>query len=132
MKKKTIATYIDAFVLVVPKKKVAEYKKISRDAGKIWMKYGALAYKECIGDDLHPDMQGSPFLPFPKMTKLKPHETVWFSYIEYKSKTHRNTVNKKVMQEMEKQHKNDPDHMKNMPFDMKRFAYGGFKVEVDM
>jgi uncharacterized protein YbaA (DUF1428 family) len=131
IKKKSTTKYVDGFVLVVPKRKVIIYRKMARDAGKIWMKLGALAYKECVGDDLMPDLQGYPFLPFPKMAKLKPSETVWFSYIEYKSKTHRNVVNKRVMKEMEKQHKNDPAHMDKMPFDMKRFAYGGFKVIVD-
>jgi uncharacterized protein YbaA (DUF1428 family) len=124
--------YVDGFVLVVPKKKVAGYRKMAKDAGKVWMKYGALGYKECVGDDLHPDMKGYPFLPFPKMTKLKPSETVWFSYIEYKSKTHRDAVNKKVMKEMEAYQKEHPDHMKDMPWDMKRFAYGGFKVAVGL
>lgn len=123
--------YIDGFVLVVPKNKVAAYKKVAKEAGAIWMKHGALSYKECIGDDLHPDTGEYSTLAFPKLVKLKPSETVWFSYIEYKSKKHRDQVNKKVMKEMEEQSKNDPDHMKNMPFDMKRLSYGGFKVEVD-
>ncbi|MDP3995135.1 MAG: DUF1428 domain-containing protein [bacterium] len=127
---KNKAKYVDGFVLVVPKKRVAEYKKMAREAGKMWMKQGALAYFECVGDDLKPNMGGMQSLLFPKLTSLKPSETVWFSYIEYKSKTHRDQVNKKVMKEMEKYHKNDPDHMKNMPFDMKRLSYGGFKVEV--
>jgi len=101
------------------------------EAGKIWMKHGALAFRECMSEDLNPDMGGYEFLPFTKMTKLKPDETVWFSYIEYKSKAHRNSVNKKVMKEMEKQYKDKPDHAKDMPFDIKRMAYGGFKVEVN-
>jgi uncharacterized protein YbaA (DUF1428 family) len=129
---KTKVTYIDAFVLVVPKKNVAKYKKMARDAGKIWMKHGAISYKECMGDALNPDMGGYPFLSFPRLVKLKSTETVWFSYIEYKSKTHRNQVNTKVMEEMKKQYKDDPDHMKNMPFDMKRFSWGGFKIAVDI
>jgi len=119
--------YVDGFVLVVPKKKVAAYKKIAAIAGKMWMKHGALEYKECIGDDLNPKWAK---LTFPKMTKLKPSETVWFSFITYKSKAHRDAVNKKVMKDMDKQsekYKNMP-----MPFDMKRMAYGGFKVEVNV
>ncbi|MBI4122370.1 MAG: DUF1428 domain-containing protein [Parcubacteria group bacterium] len=119
--------YVDGFVLVVPKKRVAEYKKMAREANKIWMKYGALDYKECMLDDAKPKMVT---FFFPKMAKAKPSETVWFSYITYKSRSHRDQVNKKVMKAMEKYHKNDPDHMKNMPFDMKRTAYGGFTVEV--
>jgi uncharacterized protein YbaA (DUF1428 family) len=122
--------YVDGFVLVVTKKNLTAYRKMAKDAGQIWMRHGALGYKECLGDDLHPDMGGYAFLPFPKMTKLKSSETVWFSYIEYKSKAHRDAVNKKVMREMKKQQKDKPEHMDQMPFDMKRFAYGGFKVKV--
>jgi uncharacterized protein YbaA (DUF1428 family) len=125
----TTTTYIDAFVLLVPKKNRTKYKKMANDAAKVWMKHGALSYKECRGDDLNPDMKGSPFLPFPKLTKVKPTEDIWFSYIEYKSKTHRNSVNKKVMKEMEKEYKDKP--MPPMPFDMKKMAFGGFKVEVN-
>ena len=85
---KTKVKYIDAFVLVVPKKKVAKYKKMSKEAGEVWMKHGALSYKECMGEELAPDMKGYAFLPFPKLVNLKAGETVWFSYIEYKSKAH--------------------------------------------
>jgi len=70
------------------------------------------------------------FLPFSKLAKMKPDETVWFSYIEYKSKAHRDQVNKKVMKGMEEYAKEHPDHMKDMPWDMKKFSYGGFTVEV--
>ena len=117
--------YVDGFVLVVPKKRVAEYRKMARDAGKMWMKYGALEYKECQLEDANPKWVT---FTFPKMTKAKPNETVWFSYIVYKSKKHRDQVNKKVMAEMDKQ----AEKYKNMsmPFDMKRMAYGGFKVGV--
>jgi len=98
---------------------------MARDGGKMWMKYGALEYKECQLEDANPKWVT---FTFPKMTKAKPNETVWFSYITYKSKKHRDQVNKKVMAEMDKKaekHKN-----MSMPFDMKRMAYGGFKVEV--
>jgi len=122
------AKYIDAFVIVVPKKQVAAYRKMAKEGKKIWMKHGALSYRECMGEDLHPDMKGVPYLSFPQLTKAKPSETVWFSYIEYKSKAHRNQVNKKVMKEMEAHMETQKD-MK-MPFDMKKFSYGGFKVEV--
>ncbi len=127
---KSQTKYIDAYVLVVPKDKVAQYKKVAKQGGDLWIKHGALAYKECMGDDLSPDMGGFPYLQFPKMAKAKPDETVWYSFIEYKSKAHRDQVNKKVMKEMEKQHKDKPDHMDDMPFDSKRMAYGGFKVVV--
>lgn len=132
MKSRNIKTgYVDGFVLVVPRKKIATYKKMAREGAAIWMKHGALRYRECVGDDLHPNM-GDEFngLSFPKMAKVKNGETVWFSYIEYKSRKHRDQVNAKVMKEMEKQQKDNPNHMKNMPFDMKRMAFGGFKVEV--
>ncbi|MEK7649847.1 MAG: DUF1428 domain-containing protein [Patescibacteria group bacterium] len=122
--------YVDGFVLVIKKKNVAAYQKMARDGAKMWMKYGALSYKECIGDDLHPNTGGYPIFYFPKMAKLKAGETVWFSYIEYKSKKHRDQVNKKVMADMAKYQKEHPDHTQEMPFDMKRMAVGGFKVMV--
>lgn len=127
---KAEAKYVDGFVLIVPKNKVAAYKKMAQEGSEIWIKHGALSYRECKADDIHPDMGGYAFLPFDKLTKLKPDETVWFSYIEYESKKHRDEVNKKVMKEMEQMHKDNPDHMKDMPFDMKRMSYGGFKIEV--
>lgn len=122
--------YVDGFVLVVPKKNLAEYKKMASEAGKIWMKYGALEYKECVGEDLNPDMGGEKFLTFPKMTKTKPDETVVFSYIVYKSRKHRDQVNAKVMKDPTM---NDPKNKeKPMPFDMKKMAYGGFETLVDL
>ncbi|NCO11436.1 DUF1428 domain-containing protein [Candidatus Pacearchaeota archaeon CG_4_9_14_0_2_um_filter_39_13] len=124
-------TYVDAFVLVVPKNKTGEYQKIARMAGKVWMKHGALSYKECIGDDLHPDMQGHKMLTFPQLTKLKKDEAVWYSFITYKNKGHRNKVNKAVMEEFKKNAKEHEDMMKDMQFDMKRMSYGGFKAVVD-
>jgi uncharacterized protein YbaA (DUF1428 family) len=123
--KKQKQNYVDGFVLVVPKSKVAAYKKMAEEGKKIWMKHGALDYKECMIDDPNPPMVA---FTFDKMTKLKKGETVWFSYITYKSRTHRDQVNKKVMAEMEKKYteKNTPP----MPFDMKRMACAGFKVVV--
>lgn len=125
---KNKTTYVDGFVLVVPKKKVAAYKKMAQDGAKLWMKYGALDYKECMGDDLNPSMGGMPVFTFTKLAKVKPTETVWFSYITYKSRVHRDQVNKKVMAEMDRQ----AEKYKNvaMPFDVKRMAYGGFEVVV--
>ncbi|MDP2629233.1 MAG: DUF1428 domain-containing protein [Candidatus Harrisonbacteria bacterium] len=119
------AKYVDGFVLTVPKSKVAEYKKLARMAGKMWKKYGALSYMECMLDEAKPKFVT---FFFPVMAKAKPSETVWFSYIEYKSKTHRNAVNKKVMAEMDKMAEKYKDVP--MPFDMQRVAYGGFKVAV--
>ncbi|MFZ2190349.1 MAG: DUF1428 domain-containing protein [Candidatus Magasanikiibacteriota bacterium] len=123
-------TYIDGFVLVVPKKNFADYRKMAREGAKMWLKYGALDYKECVGDDMLPNMGGmTPSLTFPKIVKAKEDEAVWFSFIVYKSKTHRNQVNKKVMAEMSKNEEKYKDMP--MPFDIKRFAYGGFEVVVD-
>ena len=115
-------TYVDGFVIPVSKKQLAAYKKISAKAGKIWKEYGALDYKECVGDDLKIKWG----TPFPKLAKAKPGETVVFSWITYKSKAQRDRINKKVMA--------DPRlHMDGaaMPFDLKRMTYGGFKVFVD-
>ncbi len=119
-------TYVDGFVISIPKKNTAKYKKMANEALKVWLKFGALDYKECIGDDLSPNMGGMPFFKFEKMAKTKSTENVWFSFIVYKNKTHRNLVNKKVMAYFEKKYGNKMD----MPFDMKKFSFGGFKVEV--
>lgn len=124
-------TYVDGFVLVVPKKNVAAYKKIATQAGKVWKKYGALDYKECMGDDLNPGSGQHSILLFPKMMRLKKNETVWFSYITYKSKAHRDQVNAKVMKDPSMQ-PNETNQAEKMPFDMKRMAYGGFKVIVSV
>ena len=122
--------YVDGFVLVIKKDQVARYKKMAKEVGEAWIKHGALGLKECIGDDINPDMKDYPFMPFPKLTKLKDDETVWFSYIEYESKRQRNQVNAKVEKEMEEWSKNKPEYMKGMPFDMKKMSYAGFKVAV--
>ncbi len=119
-------TYVDGFVLVVPKKNRVAYKRMAQDGKRMWMKFGALDYKECRIDDAKPRWVK---LTFPKMIKAKPTEEVWFSYIVYKNKKHRDAVNKKVMALMDKDAKKYKD--KKMPFDMKRMAYGGFVVEVE-
>lgn len=125
-----MAKYVDGFVLVFPKKKLATYLKMARMGKKLWKKHGALDYKECSGDDLHPKgMEGMKPRSFVEMAKAKKGDTVWFSFIVFKSKKHRNEVNAKVMKDPAM---NDPEWKDMpMPFDMKRFAYGGFKVEVD-
>jgi uncharacterized protein YbaA (DUF1428 family) len=117
------AKYVDGFVIAIPKKKTAEYKKIASEASRVWKRFGALDYKECIIDDAQPEYVT---LTFPKLVKTKPGETVWFSFIVFKSRQHRDSVNKKVMAYFEKKYGNEMP----MPFDMKRFSYGGFKVEV--
>ena len=115
--------YVDGFVIPVEKKKVKAYLKMARLGAKIWKKHGALEYYECVGDDLK-----TPYNPgFTKMAKLRRNETVVFSWIVYKSRAQRDRINKKVMQDPSM---NDPELMKQMPFDMKRFAMGGFKVLV--
>ena len=116
-------SYVDGFVLVVPKRKLAVYKKMATRAAMVWRDHGALDYRECVGDDLKVKMG----LPFPKLAKTKPGETVVFSYIVYKSRAHRDKVNAKVMKDPRL--KMDGSEM---PFDMKRMSYGGFKVFVDM
>ncbi len=118
-------TYVDGFVFVISKKKISAYKKLAQQAGKIWKKYGALRYIECMGDDLHPKFVK---LTFPQLTQLKPGETVWYSFVIYKSKAHRDHVNAKVMKDP---FMNDSKN-KDMPFDLKRMAYGGFQAVVDL
>ena len=116
-------SYVDGFVLLVPKKNRAAYLRMARQAGKVWRSHGALDYKECVGDDLNVKFGVS----FPRTIKLKAGETLVFSWIVYKSRAHRDRVNAKVMK--------DPRlakmDMKSMPFDMKRMVYGGFKILVD-
>lgn len=112
-------SYVDGFVLAVPKSKMQAYIRMARMGEKMWRKFGALDYKECVGDDLKVKWG----LPFTKLAKTKPGETVVFSFIVYKSRAHRDQVNKKVMANM-------TGDIKDMPFDMKRMAYGGFKTAV--
>jgi uncharacterized protein YbaA (DUF1428 family) len=116
--------YVDGFVLVVPKKNLTAYRRMAQKAGKIWREHGALAYYECVGDDLKVKYG----LPFPRLTRLKAGEVVVFSWIGYRSRVHRDRVNKKVMADPRLAQMMDPGAM---PFDMKRMAYGGFKVLVD-
>lgn len=120
----TKSTYVDGFVLSIPKKNTVQYKKMASEACDIWMKFGALDYKECRIDDPKPEFVT---FTFAKMAKTKPSEAVWFSFISYKSRKHRDTVNKKVMAYFEKKY---GKNKMAMPFDMKRFAYAGFTVEV--
>lgn len=114
-------SYVDGYVLAVPKKKLAAYRVMARQGEKVWRKHGALDYKECAGDDLKPKNG----VPFTRVMKSKPGETVVFSFVVFKSRAHRDRVNAKVMKEMEKM-----PMPKDMPFDMKRMVYGGFKTLV--
>jgi uncharacterized protein YbaA (DUF1428 family) len=120
--------YVDGFVLPIPKKKVSAYRRIAKVAGKVWRQHGALDYKECIGDDL--DIKG--FVSFPRRANAKAGETVVFSWITYKSRAHRDQVNKKVMKDprMLRMMK-DMEDPKKTPFDPKRMSMGGFKVLVN-
>jgi len=118
-----MARYVDGFVLPIPKKNAAAYRRMARKAGKIWREHGALEYVECIGDDVKPGKHTS----FPQSVKLKPGEVVWFSFIVYKSRKHRDRVNAKVMKDPRTQM--DPAAM---PFDGKRMIYGGFATRVDL
>lgn len=118
--------YVDGFLIPVPKRQLNNYRSIARKAGKVWREHGALEYRECVGEDLKIKFG----LPFPRLTKLKPGETVVFSWITYKSRAHRDRVNAKVMK--------DPRMVRMMqqmeqamPFDGKRMSYGGFEVIVD-
>ncbi len=127
------STYIDAFVLVIPKDKVERYKKMAQDGCNVWMKFGALSYRECIGHDISgAQEEGMESLPFPQLVNLKSDETVWFSYIEYASKEHRDEVNKKVMAHWEEKFKDNPEAMNEYGdvLDMKRLSTGGFSIEV--
>jgi uncharacterized protein YbaA (DUF1428 family) len=118
-----MAGYVDGFVVPVPKGQVAAYKRISRRAGKVWREHGALDYVECFADDVKPGKLTS----FPQAVKLKKNEVVWFSWILYKSRAHRDRVNAKVMKDPRLADMMQPGAM---PFDGKRMFWGGFKVAV--
>jgi alkaline phosphatase len=115
--------YVDGFLIPVPKKKLAQYRKMALWGRKLWMKHGAVQYFECVGDDLKKIPCG---VPFPKLLKLKPDETAMFSFIIYKSRAHRDKVNALVMKDPSMQ--GPPPEM---PFDVKKMAYGGFQAIVE-
>lgn len=118
--------YVDGFVLVVPKKNRSAYKKMANDAKHMWMKRGAIDYKECRIDDAK---NNTWCMSFTQLVKPKKGEEVWFSYVVYKNKKDRVRINKEVQAGMEEWQKKNKKKME-MPFDMKRMAYGGFTVEV--
>jgi uncharacterized protein YbaA (DUF1428 family) len=115
--------YVDGFVLPVPKKNLAAYRRMAQTAGKVWRDHGALEYVECVSDDVKPGKHTS----FPQSVKLKPGETVIFAYIVYKSRAQRDRVNAKVMKDPRLAKMMDP---KGMPFDGKRMFWGGFNVMI--
>ena len=120
-----MAHYVDGFVLPVPTKNVAAYRRMAQTAGKVWREHGALEYIECIADDVKPGKVTS----FPQSVKLKRGETVFFSWIVYKSRAHRDRVLAKVMKDPRIATMMDP---KAMPFDAKRMFWGGFKTMVEL
>lgn len=125
-----MAKYVDGFVLVVPKGKEAEYQKMAEMGRDSWMKHGALQYFECKGNDLKQQEMGEQnSRAFKEMADAKSDENVWFSFIIFKSKEHRDEVNKKVMAEMDESYSDQPDF--EMPNDMMKMAYGGFEVVVE-
>jgi uncharacterized protein YbaA (DUF1428 family) len=114
-----MATYVDGFIVPVPKRKLEAYRRMAKRAGKIWREYGALEYREWVAEDVKVGKRTS----FPRSVKLKPGETVVFSWIVYKSRAHRDRVNAKVMKDPRLADMMDP---KTLPFDGKRMIYGGF------
>jgi uncharacterized protein YbaA (DUF1428 family) len=125
-----MAKYVDGFVLVVPKGKEADYEEMAKQGRDSWMKHGALQYFECRGDDLkQQEMGDEKSRAFPEMTGATSEDNVWFSFIVFNSKEHRDEVNKKVMEEMSESYKEQSDF--SMPVDMKKMAYGGFEVKVE-
>jgi len=124
-------TYVDGFVIVVPTKNIAAYKKMATEGSKVWKKFGALAYFECAGDDLKTKATGG-MRPrsFRDMAGAEAADNVWFSFIVYKSRAHRDAVNKKVMAYFAKKYASQKD-MPSMPFDPRKMAYGGFRVAIE-
>lgn len=117
--------YVDGFVLPVPKKNLAAYRSMARRAGRVWREHGALEYRECVGDDVEPGRHTS----FPQSVDLRPGEVVWFSWVVFRSRQHRDRVNARVMK--------DPRiaaamEASKLPFDARRMIYGGFRVAVDL
>jgi uncharacterized protein YbaA (DUF1428 family) len=123
--KENVMGYIDGFVVPVPKRKLDAYRSMARKAGKVWREHGALLYVEGVADDVKKGKHTS----FPQSVKLRPGETVVFSYIVYTSRTHRDRVNAKVMKDPRLKPMMDP---KALPFDGKRMFWGGFKTLVEM
>lgn len=118
-------SYVDGFLIPVPKKNLAAYREMAEKASKIWKEHGALDYRECVGDDVNPGFG----LPFPKAAGCGPDDVVVFSYIVYKSKAQRDEVNAKIMEDERLK-----DMMKEdeMPFDCAKMFYGGFETIVEI
>lgn len=122
--------YVDGFVIPVPKKNLQKYRRMALKAGKVWKEHGALEVRECVGQDLKPKMameMGTAI--FPRIAKVKPGETVVFSWIVFKSRAARDRINAKVMKDPRLADMMDPA---NVVFDGKRMTYGGFETLVDL
>lgn len=117
-------SYVDGFVVPVPQDRLADYKKMARKAGKIWMEYGALSYVECLADDVKPGKSTS----FPQSVKLRDGEVVVFSWVVYENRRARDRIMKKVMEDPRLAEFADP---RALPFDGKRMFFGGFKPIVE-
>jgi uncharacterized protein YbaA (DUF1428 family) len=117
--------YIDGFILPVPKKNLAAYRRMATLAGKVWREHGAVEYRECVADDV----KAGKWTSFPQAVKLRPGETVWFSYAVYRNRKQRDQVMAKVMKDKRLAGMMDP---KKLPFDGRRMFWGGFKVMVDL
>ncbi len=120
-----MARYVDGFLIPVPRRKVEAYRRIAQKAGKVWIEHGALEFRECVGDDLK--VKG--VVPFTRAGRAKAGETVFFSWIVFKSRAHRDRVNAKVMKDARLANMMDG---KAMPFDVKRMVYGGFRALVNL
>ena len=117
--------YVDGFIVPVPKRRVAEYRRMARKAGKIWLEYGALQFRECIADDVKPGKLTS----FPQSVNLKDDEVVVFAWIVYRSRAERDEINAKVMADPRLAGMSDP---KTHPFDAQRMFFGGFESIVEL
>ncbi|ALG72777.1 RNA signal recognition particle 4.5S RNA [Azospirillum thiophilum] len=116
-------SYVDGFILAVPKQKLDAYKEMAREAGAIWMEHGALAFVECVGDDV----PYGELTSFPRAVQATEEETVVFSWILYRSREDRDAINAKVMADPRM-----PKDMTQMPFDGKRMIYGGFRPFLEL
>ena len=125
-----MAKYVDGFVLVVPKGKEAQYQKMAEEGRDSWIKHGALQYFECKGEDLKQQEMGpDKSRSFTEMAGAESSDDVWFSFIVFESRQHRDEVNKKVMKEMDESYEEQTDFVS--PFEMSQMAYGGFEVKVE-
>ena len=125
-----MSKYVDGFVLVVPKGKAEAYRKMAEEGRDAWIKHGALEYFECKSEDLKQQEMGpDKSRSFSEMTGAGSGDDVWFSFIIFESKEHRDEVNKKVMKEMDEAYQEQSEF--TSPFEMNQMAYGGFEILVE-